>query len=142
MAINHVTHHRQIKIPSKRQVRGAAPTWRAGSYSSTLPVRAMISKVTSAHVWFTHDVCRDIVNECRHINEGLRCEQYRQISKAACRLANVSSTNQHNGITMMHIMGICYQARRYGDTARHYTETVETDPYSMDVLQGLGLALE
>lgn len=82
------------------------------------------------------------VNEWRHINEGLRCERYGQLSKAASRFAKALSINPHNGTALMHIAGIHYQAGRYGDAARRYEEIVESDPSNIDALQGLGLALE
>ncbi len=82
------------------------------------------------------------VNEWRHINEGLRCERYGQLSKAASQFAKALSINPHNGTALMHIAGIHYQAGRYGDAARRYEEIVESDPSNIDALQGLGLSLE
>ena len=82
------------------------------------------------------------VNEWRHINEGLRCERYGQLSKAASRFAKALSINPHNGTALMHIAGIHYQTGRYDDSERCYAEIVKSDPSNIDALQGLGLTLE
>jgi len=81
-------------------------------------------------------------NEWTYVNEGMRCERYGQLAKAASKFSKALGINPHNVTALNHMANVMYGAGRYEQAAAYYDRAIAADPKNIGALHGKGLSLE